>query len=441
MVKAFQIAGRRLQSFNRCIIVAVGRGGSVAIMIVSVAEEMNPTRRNTMEDVHVVHCPGSWDAPDCTATFLSVMDGHGGRLMADYLEDHLSNNIAIEWRYSAEEMERRGRKGVANNDDDAGAHDPKKKKRGHDGKIMTTSTLTEQPSRSEIEIQGDIVRTALERAFLLSDIRSRLDGISTSGATVACCVIIPNYSSHGAKKKNGRPTSISIHAANAGDARAVLSSTTATRRPRRLSSPRSSAANVSAVDDDSDDRTMTTSITTRKQRSTINSARTSALRITHDHKSTDADEVSRIEQSGGIVVRGRVLGVLAVARSLGDHGLKEYVIGRPYVSSTVVHIDNGDDCPDDDDDDYPIGQEGPYTDDEFVIVACDGLWDVMKDQEAVNLVRRYVRGGDDNDNDSENGEVKLAFNNSRRESVSSFLVEEALRRGSADNITVICWYL
>ena len=200
---------------------------------------------------------------------------------------------------------------MANNDDDAGAHDPKKKRR-HDGKIMTTSTLTEQPSRSEIEIQGDIVRTALERAFLLSDIRSRLDGISTSGATVACCVIIPNYSSHGAKKKNGCPTSISIHAANAGDARAVLSSTTATRRPRRLSSPRSSAANVSAVDDDSDDRTMTTSITTRKQRSTINSARTSALRITHDHKSTDADEVSRIEQSGGIVVRGRVLGVFVL---------------------------------------------------------------------------------------------------------------------------------
>lgn len=403
-------------------------------MIVSVAEEMNPTRRNTMEDVHVVHAHGSWDAPDCTATFLSVMDGHGGRLMADYLEDHLSKNVADEWRYSADEMERWRRKGAMN--DDGVGHDLSKKKRRHDE--TTTST---EPSKSEIEIQGDIVRTAFERAFLLTDIRSRLDGISTSGATVACCVIIPNYSSHSAKKKN--PTSISIHAANAGDARAVLSSTTAMCCPRRLSSPRSSSANVS-TDLYDNDRTITTITTPQKQRSTITSVRTNgALRITHDHKSTDPDEVARIEKSGGVVIRGRVLGVLAVARSLGDHGLKEYVIGRPYVSSTVVHISDNDDRSndyDDDDDGIPIGQEGPYTDGEFVIVACDGLWDVMKDQEAVDLVRGYVRGGDDNDNDSENGEERLAFNNSRWESVSSFLVEEALRRGSADNITVIlCW--
>lgn len=396
-------------------------------MIVSVAEEMNPTRRNTMEDVHVVHAPGSWDAPDCTATFLSVMDGHGGRLMADYLEDHLSRNVADEWRYSADEMERWRRKGAMN-----------EKKPRHDETMTST-----EPSKSEIDIQGDIVRTAFERAFLLTDIRSRLDGISTSGATVACCVIIPNYSSHSAIKKNGRPTSISIHAANAGDGRAVLSSTTATRRPRRLSSPRSSTANVSTVDDDSDDRTMTTIMTSQKQRSKIRVVSTSAVRITHDHKSTDPYEVARIEKSGGIVMRGRVLGVLAVARSLGDHGLKEYVIGRPFVSSTVVHISDNDDCSidyDDDDDNIPIGQEGPYTDGEFVIIACDGLWDVLKDQEAVDLVQRYIHGGDDNDYDSENGDEKLTFNNSRKESVSSFLVEEALQRGSADNITVIlCW--
>jgi serine/threonine protein phosphatase PrpC len=320
--------------------------------------------------------------------------------------------------------------------DDGVRHDLSKKKRRHD----ETTTLTE-PSKSEIEIQGDIVRTAFERAFLLTDIRSRVDGILTSGATVACCVIIPNYSSPSAKEKIGRPTSISVHAANAGDARAVLSSTTAMRRPRRISSPRSSTATVSTDLDNNNDRTMTTITTTQKHRSTISSVRTNgAVRITNDHKSTDPDEVARIEKSGGIVMRGRVLGVLAVARSLGDHGLKEYVIGRPYVSSTVVHINDGDNCPDDDED-YQIGQEGPYTDGEFVIVACDGLWDVMKDQEAVDLVRGYVRGGDDNDNNnSDNGGEKLSFNNSRMKGVSSFLIEEALRRGSADNITVIlCW--
>ena len=42
-------------------------------MIVSVCEEMNPIRRNTMEDVHVVNEPGSWGAPN-DATFLGEYD-------------------------------------------------------------------------------------------------------------------------------------------------------------------------------------------------------------------------------------------------------------------------------------------------------------------------------------------------------------------------------
>ena len=47
-------------------------------MLVSIAEEMNPTRRNTQEDAHVVHGPGTWGAPNDHATFIGVMDGHGG---------------------------------------------------------------------------------------------------------------------------------------------------------------------------------------------------------------------------------------------------------------------------------------------------------------------------------------------------------------------------
>ena len=35
------------------------------------------------------------------------MDGHGGRLMADYLDDHLSTNVAAEWRYLVGEMKDR----------------------------------------------------------------------------------------------------------------------------------------------------------------------------------------------------------------------------------------------------------------------------------------------------------------------------------------------
>lgn len=62
------------------------------------------------------------------------------------------------------------------------------------------------------------------------------------------------------------------------------------------------------------------------------------MRLSRDHKATDPEEVSRIEAAGGFVMRKRVMGVLAVARSFGDFALKEYVTSEPYTSTT--RIDN-----------------------------------------------------------------------------------------------------
>ena len=117
--------------------------------------------------------------------------------------------------------------------------------------------------------------------------------------------------------------------------------------------------------------------------------------------------------------------MLAVARSIGDHGLKEYVIGRPHVSSTIVDIVEEEEEEDYGEDSNADANSSPYTDGEFLIVACDGLWDVMSDQEAVDLVRIHHR-------------ESLVDG---REGAASFLVEEALRRGSADNITAVVYWL
>lgn len=60
-------------------------------------------------------------------------------------------------------------------------------------------------------------------------------------------------------------------------------------------------------------------------------------------------------------------GVLAVTRALGDASVKEFVVGSPYTTQTTLN-------------------DG----DEFMIVACDGLWDVAEDQDAVDLVRNIM---------------------------------------------------
>lgn len=119
-------------------------------------------------------------------------------------------------------------------------------------------------------------------------------------------------------------------------------------------------------------------------------------RGTQDHKASDEAERKRIEDAGGFVLRGRVLGMLAVARSFGDHTLKPFVPAKPDVQAEKL---------------------GP--DDEFVILACDGLWDVVTDLEAVNLVHQWMREGKD------------------KQSVAEALLEEAKEHGSTDNITVL----
>ncbi|KAH9809652.1 protein phosphatase [Melampsora americana] len=85
-----------------------------------------------------------------------------------------------------------------------------------------------------------------------------------------------------------------------------------------------------------------------------------AVRLTYDHKGSDQQEAQRIMAAGGFVMNNRVNGVLAVTRSLGDSSMKEFVVGSPYTTETTL----GDD-------------------DEFLIIACDGLWDVCEDQDAV----------------------------------------------------------
>ncbi|KAI0530299.1 phosphatase 2C-like domain-containing protein [Xylaria digitata] len=90
-----------------------------------------------------------------------------------------------------------------------------------------------------------------------------------------------------------------------------------------------------------------------------------ALRLSYDHKGSDENEGKRIANAGGLILNNRVNGVLAVTRALGDSYMKDLVTGHPYTTETVIQ---------------------PEVD-EFIIIACDGLWDVCSDQEAVDLIR------------------------------------------------------
>uniref|UniRef100_A0A7S1CBR4 PPM-type phosphatase domain-containing protein n=1 Tax=Bicosoecida sp. CB-2014 TaxID=1486930 RepID=A0A7S1CBR4_9STRA len=128
-----------------------------------------------------------------------------------------------------------------------------------------------------------------------------------------------------------------------------------------------------------------------------------ARRLSKDHKATDDEEKKRIEELGGFVLRNRVLGVLAVARAFGDYSLKKYVPCTPYTSGVKLDATA-----------------------QFLIVACDGVWDVLSDEEAVGLVREYCDGS-------------AAGAKSTR--AAKYLVDQALARGSTDNVTCMVVFL
>ena len=124
-----------------------------------------------------------------------------------------------------------------------------------------------------------------------------------------CCVTAPNFDGW-----TGRLDSITVHAANAGDARAVLSSRTALALPQF----RGRDADGSKDDDGGPKHGKAPPLLPDPEmdgeRPAVKHGK--AVRLTLDHKSTDPAEVRRIEGSGGMCVRGRVLGVLAVVSLL-----------------------------------------------------------------------------------------------------------------------------
>ncbi|KAL3501119.1 hypothetical protein ACH5RR_035568 [Cinchona calisaya] len=95
--------------------------------------------------------------------------------------------------------------------------------------------------------------------------------------------------------------------------------------------------------------------------------------LTKDHRAGQEDERKRIEDKGGFVQhhRGawRVHGILAVSRSIGDAHLKDWVPAEPDTEMISLTKDM-----------------------EYLILASDGLWEEVGNQEAVEIVVRACSG-------------------------------------------------
>ncbi|CAN8248457.1 unnamed protein product [Cochlearia groenlandica] len=145
-----------------------------------------------------------------------------------------------------------------------------------------------------------------------------------------------------------------------------------------------------------------------------------AIPLSSDHKPDRPDELNRIQVAGGRVIYWngpRVLGVLAMSRAIGDNYLKPYVISEPEVTIT-----------------------DRVKEDEFLILASDGLWDVVSNVTACKVVRMCLRG-------KVNGQRKtINVNNACVDGetldkacvdASVLLTRLALARQSSDNVSIV----
>merc|ERR1719293_288746 len=127
---------------------------------------------------------------------------------------------------------------------------------------------------------------------------------------------------------------------------------------------------------------------------------------TQDHKPSNTIERERIQNAGGNVMIQRVNGSLAVSRALGDFEYKN-VDGKGPTEQLVSP-----------EPEFYI-KERDESRDEFLVLACDGVWDVMSNEEICSFIGHRMRVHDN------------------LETICNEVIDTCLYKGSRDNMSII----
>jgi len=136
-----------------------------------------------------------------------------------------------------------------------------------------------------------------------------------------------------------------------------------------------------------------------------------AIPLSKDHKPHLIEEKKRIEDIGGKIVYDGDdwrISDLSVSRAFGDMDATPYVTHKPEIFS------------------YTLKQN-----DKFMIFACDGLWDVLTNQEAVNFVLEKI---------NETSKI-VNMSGYSKKNIANLLAAYAIEKGSYDNVSVIILFL
>lgn len=102
-----------------------------------------------------------------------------------------------------------------------------------------------------------------------------------------------------------------------------------------------------------------------------------AYSLSRDHKPEVEAEKERIVNAGGFVQNGRINGTLNLTRAIGDVEFKK---NKSLPAENQILTANPD-----------INMVSLCEDDEFLVIACDGIWDCVSSQQLVDYVREQLK--------------------------------------------------
>ena len=127
-----------------------------------------------------------------------------------------------------------------------------------------------------------------------------------------------------------------------------------------------------------------------------------AEQLSLDHKPNSPEEKDRIEKLGGQIEYDgsdwRIKG-LSLSRAFGDLDCSPYFTHLPHIYK------------------YDIN-----SNDKFIVFACDGLWDVLSNQDVIDFINKIKKEG-------------------FKGNYSKALAEYAIIKGSLDNVSVIVYFI
>jgi protein phosphatase PTC1 len=414
-----------------------GGGGGGWLLDIGVAEDANPRFRASMEDAHIIRRKfgppvvataaahrthehsGEAENKEALAggggggstllygSLFGVFDGHGGRATVDFLERHFPRALSRKLRTlregcSSSEVSRALESTFLHVDAAMAPQETRERVYGtpfQDCGSTACVAYLRPNAAGTASRELFLANVGDAQAVIAVDKKELQRGNMASGSSGAGGAAAAAAAS-GTNKKSKRGSNSTANRAVSPTPRADGSSESLApteRTPKKggthkkSASSRGGANNTSSSAKDSPLAKTLARGSSAQLASTARAVKLTAQSLSYAHVASDSKEVARIKAAGGCVFANRVGGCLAVSRAFGDYALKASGVScvpyQQHVSLTPAH--------------------------KFLILACDGLFDVMDAQTAVDTVASLRDA----------------------QQMADKLVALALKRGTTDNVS------